>query len=127
MGGEKDLQIGVELLSPTATPYGARVLQKMGDSQSEYMRVLVLPEVTPTGQAKTLITPAVSFKENQKVMLVQNGREVTVLLTKLVFSSGYYSQFEFLETKRISDEKKQQLKDKLSVDNDSFDSLWKNL
>lgn len=127
MDGEKDLQIGVELLSPTATPYGARVLHKMGDTQSEYMRVLVLPEVTPTGQPKTLITPAVSFKENQKVMLVHNGCEVTVLLTRLVFSSGYYSQFEFLETKRISDEKKQQQRDKLSAADDSFDSLWKNL
>lgn len=127
MDGEKGLQIGVELLSPTATPYGARVLHKMGDAQSEYMRVLVLPEVTSTGQAKTLITPAVSFKENQKVMLAHNGREVTVLLTRLVFSSGYYSQFEFSETKRISDEKKQQQRDKLSVADDSFDSLWKNL
>ena len=124
---DSGLQIGVELLSPTALPYGARVLQKKGDSVSEYMRVLLLPDIASIGQPKTLITPMVSFREGQKVLLIQNGHETIIQLTKIISSSGSYNQFEFQESKRISDGKDASRAHKLADFDGGFDSLWNNL
>lgn len=120
------LHLGVELLSPAAVPYGARVLQKRGDTPSDYMRVLTLPEIKPLGQAMTLLTPAVSFREGQKVVLVRQGQESTVLLTRLVTQTAAYSQFEFQPSRRIG-EPPQKGAAKLEGSDEGFDSLWHKL
>lgn len=95
------LQLGIKLLSPTAIPYAAKIIHKT--STSAHMRALLLPKIATIGQPETLLTPSVSFKEGQKVILVQNGEEVTVQLTKQVAGNHSYSQFEFRAKKRISD------------------------
>lgn len=123
---DSGLHLGVELLSPAAIPYGARVLQKRGDQPSDYMRVLALPEIKPLGQPMTLVTPAVSFREGQKVVLIQHGQESTVLLTRLVTQTAAYSQFEFQPSKRIG-EPPQKDAAKPDARDDSFDSLWHKL
>lgn len=120
------LHLGVELLSPTAMPYGARVLQKRGDTPTDFMRVLALPEIKPLGQPTTLVTPAVSFREGQKVVLVRHGQESTVLLTRLVKQTAAYSQFEFQASKRIG-EPAQKAAAKLDGSDEGFDSLWHKL
>jgi cyclic-di-GMP-binding protein len=120
------LHLGVELLSPAAVPYGARVLQKRGDVPSDYMRVLTLPEIKPLGQPMTLLTPAVSFREGQKVVLMRQGQESTVLLTRLVTQTAAYSQFEFQLSKRIG-EPPQKSTAKPEGRDEGFDSLWHKL
>jgi len=120
------LHLGVELLSPAAVPYGARVLQKRGDAPSDYMRVLALPEIKPLGLPMTLLTPAVSFREGQKVVLVQHGQESTVLLTRLIKQTAAYSQFEFQASKRIGEPPQKGAAKPDGVD-EGFDSLWHKL
>ena len=97
---DNGLRMGVELLSPNAIPYGARVLNASGVAQSNYMRVLLLPEIRSIGQAASLITPAVSFKAGQKVTLIQKGTESTILLNTLISSSGSSFQFAIQQTRR---------------------------
>ena len=114
-------QLGLELISPTASPYGARIVQKTGP-QGEYLRVLVLPEMPTSNIPVTLITPRVPFKEGHKVVLNQQGKEVQVQLTKKLNETGAYNRFEFKKIGSI-DSGKQARKQP----GDGFDSIWNNL
>ena len=66
--------IGIELLSPKAMPYGARVVQTTGE-EAELTRVVLLPEIKLVGQPHTLITPRAGFRERQKVSLTRDGEQ----------------------------------------------------
>jgi hypothetical protein len=116
--------LGVELLSPRATPFAARVQHKTGD-QGELMRALLLPEIKLVGQPNTLVTPRVGFKERQKVTLMRAGEERFIQLFKKVSSTAAYSQFEFRYI--------QQLDEVVARDNKSdavsnqYDSFWNHL
>ncbi len=123
---DKQTQMGLELISPSAAPYGARVIRKTGGA-AEYMRVLVLPEVAVSNQPITLLTPRVPFKTGFKVVLNQRGKEVQANLTKKLNETGAYNQFEF---KRISGtliNDQQGKGDGDDLTGDDFDSLWSNL
>jgi hypothetical protein len=89
-----NIQLGIELISPTAQPYGGRIMQKTG-GPGEYRRILMLPELKALGQAASLITPNLSFKSQQKVMLRQNDKETIVQLGRRIAGNSVYSQFEF--------------------------------
>ena len=116
--------LGVELLSPRATPYGARVQHKTGED-GDLMRALLLPEIKLVGQPNTLVTPRVGFKERQKVTLIRGGEESYIQLFKKVSSTAAYNQFEFRYI--------QQLDDVATRDNKSdaidtqYESFWNHL
>ena len=113
-------QLGVELLSPAAHPYGARVISS-GGIYGEFQRVLLLPEIKPVGKPVTLLTPKLGFREQQKVGLMQRGRETKVQLTRKIASSGAFSQFEFRRLKSVSHA------DEPGASDSGFDGLWDNL
>lgn len=119
------VRLGVELLSPAAAPYGGKVLSARGDKNSEFMRVMILPEIKSIGQPMTMITPSISFKEGQKAVIMQNGQESTILLTKQVAVTGSYYQFEFQQSKKQVPQSSGSTSQDSSKDN--FDSLWGNL
>ncbi|MEJ2416177.1 MAG: hypothetical protein P8Y45_04465 [Exilibacterium sp.] len=62
---------------------------------SEYMRVLMLPEVKSTRQPATLLTTVVPFQEYSKVKLKHHGEEKMVQLTHRRLATGSISQFSF--------------------------------
>lgn len=99
---EKSLQIGVELLGPNAIPFGARVADFDGNPKSDFMRVLMLPEIKTTAQPSTLLTPALTFKPGQYVLLCSDGQEECIELKKLVSSTGSYFQFSFELVKSLA-------------------------
>lgn len=120
-------QLGLELISPSASAYGARVIRKKG-GQGEFMRVMVLPEIPVINRPLTILTPRVPFNEDQKVVLNQRGREVQIQLGKKLNDHGTYKLFEISKVSRenITPRNKngnesEQLKD------DYFDSLWMKL
>ena len=113
-------QIGLELLSPSASPYGARVIHKTG-SQGDYVRVLVLPEIPMIKMPITLLTPRVPFQVGQKAVINQRGKEVEVQLTKKLNKTGAYNQFEFRKITTAH-----QLRED-PENKDDFDSLWNSL
>lgn len=91
---ESGPHLGIELLGPSARPFGARVVQKTGP-QGEFQRVLVLPGIKATGQPMTLITPRLPFRSGQKVILIFRDREVRIQLVRRVATTAACSQFEF--------------------------------
>lgn len=120
------VKIGVELLSPTALPCAARVVQKAGE-RSDYMRVLLLPEIKPIGLPMTLLTPMISFKEGQKIQLLHEGIQTTVQLDHEKANSGSYHQFEFSELTQIGDNGQHNTQGFHNEAEDGFDSVWKSL
>ena len=123
---ESGPQLGIELLSPTATPFGARPIQKTGP-QGEYQRVLVLPEMKQTGQPTTLITPRLPFRSGQKVVLVYRDKETRVQLGKRFTTTAAFSQFEF---RRLGNTAPTLQPDTTKPGADAgsgFDTLWDSL
>lgn len=115
--------LGVELLSPRATPYGASVQHKTGED-GDLMRALLLPEIKLVGQPNTLITPRVGFKERQKVTLMRSGDESYIQLFNKVSSTAAYNQFEFRYIQQLEEVA---MRDKGDVINTQFESFWNNI
>jgi hypothetical protein len=114
--------IGLELLSPRATSYGARIRQKTG-GQSAPMRVLLLPEISLVGQPHTLITPRVGFREGQKISLIRTGEEYAIQLLRQIAATGSFAQFDFRYIRELGDV----LADDKAGHLGSYDSLWSNI
>jgi hypothetical protein len=112
--------IGVELLSPKAMPYGARVIRNTGD-ETELMRVLLLPEIKLVGQPHTLITPRAGFREHQKVSLVKEGEHFYIQLLRQIAATGSYAQFDFRYIKLLEDVIAEDQSSPLGA---TYDSLW---
>ena len=115
--------VGLELLSPRAKAYGARIHKKTG-TVSEPQRVLLLPEIKLVGQPHTLITPRAGFRERQKVSLLRQGEKFLVQLTRQVSATASYAQFDFRYIKQVDEVLAQ---DKSGPMDASYDSLWSNI
>ncbi|QIB65817.1 RNA-binding protein [Kineobactrum salinum] len=115
--------VGIELLSPRATPYGACILQP-GGVASEPIRVLLLPEISLVGQLQTLVTPRNGFREGQKILLLRGGEEFKVKLQRQVAATAAFSQFEFRRLKQteLSDSSPEHNQPYLP-----FKSLWSDI
>jgi len=116
--------IGLELLSPRAIAYGARIHRKGGE-KTPPMRVLLLPEITLVGQPHTLITPRAGFKERQKVTLRNSVEAHTVQLLRHITSTGSIEQFEFRYIKELGDILAENLNG--GQPGGEYDSLWSNI
>lgn len=115
--------IGVELLSPKAMPYGARIQQKTG-VEAPLRRVLLLPEIKLVGQPHTLITPRAGFKERQKVTLLREGEEFLVQLLRQISATGNFAQFDFRYIKHLE---QVVAEDKTGTQGSAYDSLWSSI
>lgn len=115
--------IGVELLSPRAMPYGARI-QHITGAEAPIRRVLLLPEIKLVGQPHTLITPRAGFKEHQKVTLLREGEEFLVQLLRQISATGNFAQFDFRYIKHLE---QVVAEDKFSALDSTYDSLWSSI
>jgi len=122
-------QMGVELIDPRCTPCALKLIRKT-EQPSQYLRALILHEVTAIDRPATIITPRMPFSVNSKVMILQGNRESRAHLTDRVAASGSFSQFEYhlIEEPGDTKSKPQQGGSALTVStDDDFDSLWKSL
>lgn len=92
-------QLGVQILSPKATPVGIALIHRTGGF-TEYLRGLQLPELRAVNQPTSLITNAITFHENSKVKLFvpdqgETGIASNIQLTKRLFSTGAFNQFGY--------------------------------
>lgn len=121
-------EAGIEIISGTVKPCGARVLKKTGE-RTEYMRTFLLPEVKSMGRPATLITPNVSFRTGYNVMLRQGNEEHKAQLTTETLTTQSFSQFTF--TWLQAPVPKAQIvttnTGEKSEAKDDFDTLWGNL
>ncbi|AOY87026.1 GTPase [Marinobacter salinus] len=118
-------QVGIELLAPSASPCGVRLIQKIGNS-SEYLRGLLLPEISVVNQSATLITPRLPFQSGSRISLLHDGREDQGHLSKKVSSTGSISQFE-LKLQNASALNSGPATAASGASEDEFDSLWPSL
>ena len=120
-------QIGIELLAPSAAPCGVRLIQKVGNS-SEYLRGLLLPEISVVNQAATLITPRLPFQSGSRISLLHDGREDQGPLLKKVSATGSISQFELkLQNPAALASPNGAPPSTPGATEDEFDSLWPSL
>lgn len=119
-------QIGIELLAPSGSPCGVRLIQKVGNS-SEYLRGLLLPEISVVNQAATLITPRLPFQPGSRISLLHDGREDQGQLTKKVSSTGSVSQFELKLQVNAATPAPADPSTPGGASEDDFDSLWPSL
>jgi len=122
-------QIGVELIAPYAQPCGLRLLRKV-DQGSEYLRALLLPEISVISRPAALIVPSLPFQEGQKVQINQNGEEHRALLCRRQTGSSSYNQFEYqlVGLAAASQETPITARGTQAASGvEDFDSLWKSL
>ncbi len=120
-------QVGIELLAPSAAPCGVRLIQKVGTS-SEYLRGLLLPEISVVNQAATLITPRLPFQNGSRISLLHDGREDQGQLLKKVSATGSISQFELkLQSPSTIKGVTGAPPSTPGATEDEFDSLWPSL
>jgi kynureninase len=99
----------------------------MGNS-SEYLRGLLLPEISAVHHAATLITPRLPFQTGSRISLMHDGREDHGQLLKKVSSTGSISQFELkLRSPEILPGDNQNPPSAPGSREDEFDSLWPSL
>lgn len=114
-------QIGIEQVAPCAEPCGLQLVRTR-DDHSQYLRGLLLPEISAIDLPATLLAPRLPFQEGNKIMINTNGEERRVGLDRRVASTNSFNQFAYrpLETAK---------NDNAAVRGaeENFDSLWKSL
>ena len=115
-------RFGIELLAPGGRPVAARALRKQGQD-SDYMRAIVLPELSAVGQPATLLLPTVGFNEGVKVELVESGEASRVQLLRRVQGMSGFSQYPFRDL-ATPEPVKATAPDE---DDDDLDSIWSSL
>lgn len=119
-------RLGLQLLSPMAVPYGARVINKAG-AQADYQRALVLPEIKQINQPTTLLVPRLPFRTGQKLSLLRNSKETRIQLTRKIAATAAFNQFEFRRLSTPKTDNAPATNDSSDNKDDGFDGLWEIL
>ncbi|MHC8348452.1 molecular chaperone [Pseudomonas sp. RT4P38] len=114
-------QMGIEQVAPFAEPCGLQLVRTR-DDHSQYLRGLLLPQISAIDLPATLLAPRLPFQEGNKVMINTNGEERRVGLDRRVASTNSFNQFAYrpLETAKNDNAA-------VSGAEENFDSLWKSL
>lgn len=89
-----DTRIGIEMIAPQARPCGLRMIYKVRQ-EVDYVRGLLLPEITALSRPAMLITPRLPFHEGCKATVNLQGDERRVLLHEQHGVTASFGQFTF--------------------------------
>lgn len=87
-------QMGIELVAPHAQPCGLQLVRSR-DDHSQYLRGLLLPEISAIDVPATLLAPRLPFQEGNKVMINTLGEEHRAGLDRRVASTHSFNQFAY--------------------------------
>ena len=87
------LELGIQKLAPCAEAIATAAIPKDGESK-KYHRSLILPELSGINQPATVITHAWQ-REGDKVITNIHGQKALIQLTRMLESTGVFTQFEF--------------------------------
>jgi len=109
-------QMGIELVAPHAQPCGLQLVRSR-DDHSQYLRGLLLPEISAIDLPATVLAPRLPFQEGSKVLINTHGEEHRAGLDRRVASTHSFNQFAYrsLDSARNGGGE------------EDFDSLWKSL
>lgn len=117
-------EVGLELQAPRAKPCAVRLIQRQGSS-SEYLRGLLLPEISVINQPATLIVPRMPFQSGSRISILLDDTEEEGQLLKKLMTTGSINQFEVkLHAAGLTSSI---TKPALVASEDEFDSLWPSL
>jgi hypothetical protein len=122
-------QIGIELIAPHAQACGLQLVRKTEQS-SQYLRALLLPEISAISRPACLITARLPFQEGNKVSINLNGNEHRAVLSRRQTSSGSFNQFEYRSVGHVESDHGKPVtaqKSRSPGGEEDFDSLWKSL
>ncbi len=109
-------QMGIELVAPHAQPCGLQLVRSR-DDHSQYLRGLLLPEISAIDVPATLLAPRLPFQEGSKVMINTHGEEHRAGLDRRVASTHSFNQFAYRSLEAAQN----------GGSEEDFDSLWKSL
>lgn len=109
-------QMGIELVAPHAQPCGLQLVRSR-DDHSQYLRGLLLPEISAIDVPATLLAPRLPFQEGSKVLINTQGEEHRAGLDRRVASTHSFNQFAYRSLEAA----------KNGGSEEDFDSLWKSL
>jgi hypothetical protein len=91
-GESGDLEIGAQMLAPTAKAVAVRP-----ENSENYAKALLLPELPPLQQPATLVTACGTYHPARmmEVMMEADSKPVRVLLTRLLERTGSFERFQF--------------------------------
>lgn len=114
-------QMGIEQVAPFAEPCGLQLVRNR-DDHSQYLRGLLLPQISAIDLPATVLAPRLPFQEGSKVLINTNGQERRAGLDRRVASTHSFNQFAYrsLETSRNDNAAG-------SGVGEVFDSLWPSL
>ena len=109
-------QMGIELVAPHARPCGLQLVRSR-DEHSQYLRGLLLPEISAIDLPATLLAPRLPFQEGNKVLINTQGEEHRAGLDRRVASTHSFNQFAYRSLEAAQN----------GGSEEDFDSLWKSL
>jgi len=118
-------QMGIELIAPHAQPCGLQLVRN-SEETSQYLRALLLPEISAIGVPATLLAPRLPFQEGHKVMINTNGEERRAGLNNRKASTGSFNQFEYRLFEQPVAVRNEATAGGAGAEED-FGSLWKTL
>jgi len=122
-------QMGIELIAPYAQSCGLQLVRK-ADQSSQFLRALLLPEISAISRPASLITARLPFQEGNKVLININGEERRAVLNRKQASTGSFNQFEYRSVDQPPSEPGKPVTAtgaQKSHGEEDFDSLWKSL
>ncbi|MBS4087325.1 molecular chaperone [Pseudomonas rustica] len=109
-------QMGIELVAPHAQPCGLQLVRSR-DDHSQYLRGLLLPEISAIDVPATLLAPRLPFQEGSKVLINTHGEEHRAGLDRRVASTHSFNQFAYRSLEAAQN----------GGSEEDFDWLWKSL
>lgn len=122
-------QMGIELVAPSAQACGLQLVRK-AEQNSQYLRALLLPEISAISRPASLLTARLPFQEGNKVSINLNGSEHRAVLSRRQTSTGSFNQFEYRSVEQAGSEHGKPVtapKSRTPGGEEDFDSLWKSL
>ena len=115
----QSLQVGLEIIGLTSEAVTVRI-KGVPQTTESAAKCILLPDGHSSGRFPTLLTPTLPFNSGDKVVVGNGHNEMEVTLTRLMESTGAFSQFRFRPTKEKSQEGRV-----VGPEQDSdFDSIW---
>lgn len=122
-------QMGIELIAPHAQACGLQLVRK-AEQNSQYLRALLLPEISAISRPASVITARLPFQEGNKVSINLNGSEHRAVLSRRQTSTGSFNQFEYRSAGELASAPERPVtasKTRAPGGEEDFDSLWKSL
>ncbi len=122
-------QMGIELIAPYAQACGLQLLRKT-EQNSQFLRALLLPEISAISRPSSLITARLPFQEGNKVLININGEEHRAILNRKQASTGSFNQFEYHSVEQPPSTPGKPVTAtgaQKPHGEEDFDSLWKSL